>query len=69
MHTKNAKKRLFICSASHSTRLYQMGVNSERFLLCLSRLYSTIGITFAFRTEFPLQRSPQNFHLLIHFVA
>lgn len=46
-----------------------MGVNSERFLLCLSRLYSTIGITFAFRTEFPLQRSPQNFQFLIHFVA
>ncbi len=69
MHTKNAKKRLFICSASHSTRLYQMGANSERFLLCRSRLYSTIGITFAFRTKTPLRMSPQNYQFLIHFVA
>lgn len=46
-----------------------MGVNSERFLLCLSRLYLTIGITLAFRTKTPLQRVPQNFRLLIHFVA
>ena len=46
-----------------------MGVNSELSLLCRSRLYSTIGITFAFRTEFPLRRTPQNFQFLIHFVA
>ena len=46
-----------------------MGVNSERFLLCLSRLYSTIGITLAFRTKTPLRMSPQNYQFLIHFVA